>query len=193
MNLSPAQFARLIDHTVLKPETVEADVDRLCAECVEYGFFAACVQPVWVKRCIERLAGTNVVVATVAGFPHGASLPESKAFEARAAVEQGALEVDMVVYIGDLIAGRERAVRNDIAAVVNATHAANPGALVKVILETRALTNEQIELGCRCARDAGAAFVKTSTGFHAAGGATPEHVRLLKTAAKPLLVTASGG
>jgi deoxyribose-phosphate aldolase len=188
-----AELAGLIDHTALKPETTVAQIDRLCGECLEHGFCAACVNPVWVSRCVQRLARSRTVVASVAGFPLGASLTATKADEARRAVEQGALEVDMVANLGALVAGDADAVRRDIEAVVSATVGANSKALVKVILETRALTDEQIILGCRCAVDAQADFVKTSTGFHPAGGATVAHVALLHEHAAPLKVKAAGG
>jgi len=188
-----AEFARLVDHTVLKPETTAAQIERLCDECVEHGFCAACVNPVWVPRCVQRLARSQTVVASVAGFPLGASLTATKADEARRAVEQGATEVDMVVNVGALVAGDADTVRRDVEAVVSATVGANSKALVKVILETRALTNEQVVTGCRCAVDAQADFVKTSTGFHPAGGATVEHVALLREHAAPLKVKAAGG
>ena len=100
-----ADLARLIDHTILKPETTQAQIDRLCDECIEHGFFSACVNPVWVPRCVARLAGSGVAVASVAGFPLGASIAESKALEARRSVELGAAEVDMVVNLGALIDG----------------------------------------------------------------------------------------
>jgi deoxyribose-phosphate aldolase len=187
------ELARLIDHTVLKPEATAADIDRLCDECRQYGFYAACVNPVWVARCVRRLVRSRTVVASVAGFPLGASLPATKADEARRAIEQGAAEVDMVVNLGALAAGDRDAVVRDIEAVVAAVVGANSKALVKVILETRALTDEQIILGCRCAADAQADFVKTSTGFHSSGGATVEHVALLREHAAPLKIKAAGG
>ncbi|MGD8453537.1 MAG: deoxyribose-phosphate aldolase [Phycisphaerae bacterium] len=186
-------LARTIDHTLLKPEATAAQIDCLCDECREFNFYAACVNPVWVARCVERLAGSGTCVASVVGFPLGATTPAAKALEARLAVEQGAAEVDMVVNLGALIAGEEATVAEDIAAVVEAARGANPHALVKVILETRALTDEQIILGCRCAVEAGAHFVKTSTGFHAGGGATVEHVALLHKHAGNLGVKAAGG
>jgi len=196
MNALPqtcAELARLIDHTLLKPETSAAQIDRLCDECRQYAFYAACVNPVWVERCVRRLAGSRSIVASVAGFPLGASLPATKADEARRAVEQGAAEVDMVANIGALVAGDRDSVVRDIEAVVAAVVRANSRALVKVILETAALTEPQIILGCRCAAEAQADFVKTSTGFHPAGGATVEHVTLLKRHAGPLKVKAAGG
>ncbi len=191
--MRPQELARLIDHTLLKAEATAAQVDRLCAECVEYGFFCACVNPVWVRRCVEQLSGSATCVAAVVGFPLGANLTATKAEEARRVVELGALEVDMVVSLGALLSGEQRQVADDIAAVVDATKSANAQALVKVILETSALTDEQIIMGCRCAAEGQADFVKTSTGFHAAGGATERHVSLLRKHAAPIRVKASGG
>lgn len=185
-----------IDHTVLKPETTAAQIDQLCDEALEYRFAAVCVNPVWVARCVRRLASgkdCGPVVCTVAGFPLGTSLPEIKAAEARRAVEEGALEVDMVVNMGALIGGERGTVTADIAAVVAAAKRANERASVKVILETRALSNEQIILGCRCVAEGQADYVKTSTGFHGNGGATVEHVALLRKHASPLRVKAAGG
>lgn len=185
-----------IDHTVLKPETTAAQIDQLCDEAWEYRFAAVCVNPVWVARCARRLAfggSGGPAVCTVAGFPLGASVSEIKAVEARRAVEEGALEVDMVVNMGALISGDRTTVTADIATVVAATKRANELASVKVILETRALTNEQIIMGCRCVAEGQADYVKTSTGFHANGGATVEHVALLHKHASPLKVKAAGG
>lgn len=190
---SRALLARYIDHTLLKPDATAAMIDRLCDECRAFNFFAACVNPIWVERCVARLAGSTTVVATVAGFPLGASLPQTKAAEARAAVESGAAEVDMVVNLGALLAGDEETVTHDIAAVVAAVKHANPGAIVKVILESAALNERQVLAGCRCVVAAGADFVKTSTGFHPAGGAALEAVVIMKRYAAPLRVKASGG
>jgi deoxyribose-phosphate aldolase len=199
MSVSPAlpttraALAAFIDHTLLKPEATAADVDKLCDEALEYHFAAVCVNSVWVPRCAARLKGSKVAVATVAGFPLGANLSEVKAEEASRAVGAGAVEVDMVVNVGALRAGEKQVAADDIWAVVAATRRANPAAIVKVILETAALTDEQIILGCRCAAEAQAEFVKTSTGFHPAGGATEHHVRLLHKHASPIRVKASGG
>jgi len=186
-------MARLIDHTVLKAETTREQVDRLCDEALAHNFRAVCVNPVWVAHCASRLKSGTTDVAAVVGFPLGASLPESKAFEARCAVEHGALEVDMVINLAALRAGDERGAASDIAAVVKAAKSANADALVKVILETGALSDAQIELGCAAARQAGADYVKTSTGFHSAGGATVEHVALLREHAGGMKVKAAGG
>lgn len=198
--MNPRELARRIDHTVLKPEATAAQIDRLCDECLEHGFFSACVNPVWVRHCADRLAAAarsasagdrSPIVCSVAGFPLGASLPKSKAFEAARAVEDGALEIDMVANLALLIAGDQAGATRDIAAVVEAVARLQREARVKVILETRALSDEQIRLGCRAAAAAGAAFVKTSTGFHPAGGATVEHVALMRRAVDE--IAAGGG
>lgn len=202
MNLptTRAQLARFIDHTILKPEATRAQIDALCDECLQHNFFTACIEPVWVSHCVRRLAGASTAVCTVAGFPLGTSTPATKAFEAARAVEQGAREVDMVIHLGELIGGDEAAVERDIKGVVNAVKKANPAAQVKVILETRALSDSQIIAACRLSGLAGADFLKTSTGFHAGGGATIEHVRLLRGHAASasrgggrMLVKAAGG
>lgn len=211
-NPTLTQLAAAIDHTLLKPEATAADIDKLCDEARQHRFAAVCVNSCWVPRCAARLAGSGVVVASVAGFPLGANLSAVKAEEARQAVEAGAREIDMVVNIGWLRdaappafgsvphsegwgtpAGGLEAVVDDIGHVVAAVRRANQDAIVKVILETGALTDEQIILGCRAAEEAKAQFVKTSTGFHASGGATVAHVRLLCKHASPLRVKASGG
>lgn len=193
MTLTRAEIVRRIDHTLLKPEATADQIDKLCDECRRYGFVAACVNPVWVARCVERLAGSKTLVATVAGFPLGASTPAAKAYEGGLAVRQGALEVDMVINYAALIAGDYKTAVADVVAVVEAVKRAHSAAEVKVILETRALTDEQIALGCRAAAEARADFVKTSTGFHANGGATAAHVSLMKRCAGGLKVKASGG
>lgn len=192
-SMTRAELARRIDHTLLKPEATAAQVDRLCDECLQYNFAAACVNPTWVALAAARLLDSDTAVASVVGFPLGATALETKAFEAQTAVEHGAREIDMVVNLGALIAGDVAFVTRDIRAVVEATRRVRADAVVKVILETRALTDEQISRACRCCVDAGADYVKTSTGFHAAGGATVEHVALLKRQAAPLKVKASGG
>lgn len=188
-----AELARLIDHTLLKPEATAAHLDRLCDEALELGVIAVCVNPIFVRRAAERLHGSTTCVATVAGFPLGASATATKADEARRAIDDGALEVDMVLRIGDLIAGEAGAVRDDIAAVADAVHAASPNHVLKVIFETAILSDERIALGCRCCAEAGADFVKTSTGFHPAGGATVHAVGLLHRCASPIRVKAAGG
>jgi len=186
-------LARLIDHTILKPEASSAQIAQLCAEARQYRFYAVCVNPVHVPRAAAALAGSDTVVASVAGFPLGASHTRIKVEEARQAVEEGAREVDMVLNVGALLEGRTSEVTRDIAAVAEAVHAAGPGHLLKVILETAVLNAERIAQGCRCCVEAGADFVKTSTGFHPSGGATVEAVQLLRQHAPGLGVKAAGG
>lgn len=194
-----AALARLIDHTLLKPEAAAAQIHQLCDEAIECGFFAVCVNPMWVERCVARLgrsaegSAAHPVVCTVVGFPLGASTSTIKAAETREAICAGAAEIDMVLAIGALIAGDGDYVHRDIAAVVHAARRESSSVRVKVILETRALTDEQIIEACRAAGAAGADFVKTSTGFHAAGGATVEHIRLMRSHAAGMKVKASGG
>ncbi|HPD31415.1 MAG TPA: deoxyribose-phosphate aldolase [Phycisphaerae bacterium] len=186
-------LAAMIDHTLLKPEATAVDIDRLCDEALRHHFAAVCVNPVWVARCAERLASSTVRLASVAGFPLGASRSEVKADEARRAIDDGAVEVDMVISVGNLIDGNVSSVRDDIAAVAEAVHAGSRQNVLKVILETAVLTERQIIAGCRCAAEAGADFVKTSTGFHPAGGATVEAVRVLRAHAGLMKVKAAGG
>ncbi len=182
-------YARYMDHTVLKPETVRETVARFCDEARRYKFAAVCVNPCWIAFARERLQGSGVKVATVIGFPLGANTPATKAFEARDAVAAGADEVDMVINIGALKDRDDDLVARDIAGVVLAAGKAP----VKVIIETSALSDEEKERACRLAAGAGAAFVKTSTGF-GKGGATPEDVALMKRVVGPgVQVKASTG
>ncbi len=185
------QVAALIDHTLLKPQATAADISRLCQEARQYQFIAVCVNPYWVPLAVAELAGSPVRVATVAGFPLGANTTIVKVTEAEAAIGYGAHEVDMVINIGELCAGNLDAVQNDIAHVVGAAH--DRGALVKVILETALLTDNQKTAACSLSKEAGADFVKTSTGF-STGGATVQDVALLRRVVGPHMgVKASGG
>ncbi|HON67144.1 MAG TPA: deoxyribose-phosphate aldolase, partial [Phycisphaerae bacterium] len=152
--MTPESLAAMIDHTNLKPEAVAAAIDRLCEEALRYGFVAVCVNPIWVARCAQMLAGSSVRVASVIGFPLGTSRTETKVDEARRAIDDGAMEIDMVARIGDLIAGDTSIVRDDIASVVDVVHAASIEHELKVILETAVLTPDQIIAGCRCAAEA---------------------------------------
>lgn len=184
-------WASLIDHTLLKPESSESDIRRLCEEAAKYGFASVCVNPVWVKSARRFLKGTGVPVCTVIGFPLGATLPDVKAYEARRAICDGAREVDMVINVGALKSGDDCAVEDDIRAVASAAH--DHGVLCKVIIETALLTDDEKVRACLASRNAGADFVKTSTGF-AKGGATVEDVRLMRrTVGAALGVKASGG
>ena len=179
---------RHLELTLLRPGTTAAEVEALCAEALELGVLGVCVTGVHVDRAVRRLSGTGLLVAAVAGFPLGASLPDVTSLEAARAVQGGAAEIDLVADLGSLRSGDHDAVLAGIRAVVRATE----GRPVKVILETGLLTAEQKRTGCRIARDAGAAFVKTSTGF-GPGGATAADVARLREAAAPLRVKASGG
>jgi deoxyribose-phosphate aldolase len=179
----------MIDHTLLRPGATERDVSALCAQARELGVAAVCVSPTMVAVAAVNLAGA-LDVASVCGFPSGAHLPEVKAREAALAVAAGATEIDMVVDLGAVKAGRFDAVEGDIRGVVDAVD----GAIVKVIIESAALTDPEITAACRSAAAAGAAFVKTSTGFHPAGGATVAAVSLMRRTVGPDVgVKASGG
>lgn len=184
-------WAGLIDHTMLKPEASEADIKKLCDEAAKFGFASVCVNPGWVKKATEFLFGTGVPVCTVIGFPLGATLPDVKAYEARRAIFNGAKEVDMVINVGALKSGDDCAVEDDIRAVVEAAH--ENGVLCKVIIETALLTDGEKIRACLASKNAGADFVKTSTGF-AKGGATVDDVSLMRrTVGRALGVKASGG
>ena len=184
-----ARIADFIDHTLLKAEATRAEVETLCTEAVEHGFASVCVNPVWVPLCAERVRGSSVKVCTVIGFPLGSNQPETKAFEASLAVRQGAGEVDMVANVSAMKSGDWTLVARDIKAVVDAAQ----GALVKVIIESAALTPVEIIKASAIAREMGANYVKTSTGFHAAGGASAEAVALMRlTVGDALGVKASG-
>jgi len=186
-----ASVPRMLDHAVLKPEFTAADLARHARMCIDRGVGCLCVRSCDVAAAARLVAGTPVVVAAVIGFPHGAQRPEVKAVEARLAIADGARELDMVLNVGALRSGDHAAVRADIAAVV--AEARPHGVLVKVILETCLLSSAQIVAACRLAEEAGADFVKTSTGF-GAGGATPEAVRtMLDAVGGRLGVKASGG
>ncbi len=187
----PADLARYIDHTLLRPDAPPADIDRLCDEARQYGFAAVCVNPVWVRRCAQRLRGTGVAVASVVGFPLGANTSEIKAMEARRALRDGAREIDMVINVGALKARDYEFVRQDIAKVTDACH--EVGALNKVIIEAALLTDEEKVIACRLAQAAKADYVKTSTGF-GPGGATVYDVALMRETVGPKMgVKAAGG
>ena len=185
------EIAVLIDHTLLKPQATAADIRRLCQEAHRFGFATACVNPYWVALAASELAGSSVQVAAVVGFPLGANTPSIKVAETESVIAAGAREVDMVLNIGELCGGNLDAVRADIAAVVTAAHARH--ALVKVILETALLTDDQKVAACELSKLAGADFVKTSTGF-STHGATTHDVELMRRAVGPKTgVKASGG
>lgn len=185
----PADLAKLIDHTLLKAEATRDEVVKLCEEARKYKFASVCVNTTWVPLCKAMLANSGVMVCTVVGFPLGAMSPQAKAYEAREAVRQGAKEIDMVINIGALKSKDYETVFEDICRVVKSS----APAAVKVILETSALNNEEKIIGCTLSKLAGAAFVKTSTGF-GKGGATVEDIQLMRSiVGGELGVKASGG
>ncbi|MFQ5649870.1 MAG: deoxyribose-phosphate aldolase [bacterium] len=185
-----ADLAELIDHTLLKPDATEAQVTKLCQEAAQYAFASVCINPCWVRLCRDLLRGSGTLVCTVVGFPLGATSCEAKAFETQKALEHGADEIDMVVNVGKLKSGDYDYVERDIRAVVET---ARERGMVKVILETCLLSDEEKIKGSLLSKAAGAAFVKTSTGF-SKGGATLGDVALMrKVVGQQLGVKASGG
>lgn len=178
-----------IDHTLLKPGSTQSQIDQLIEEAIEHEFYSVCINPTWVKYAAEKIGSQDVKVCTVIGFPLGATPSTVKAFETKEAVSHGADEVDMVINIDKLKSGDKDAVLEDIKAVVDASG----DALVKVIIETCLLTDDEKTLASTLAKEAGADYVKTSTGF-STGGATPEDVKLMRQAVgQDLGVKASGG
>lgn len=196
-HLSTEDVAARIDHTALKPATTEAEIRHLCREALEYNFASVCVNPMWVSLAAELLTGSDVKVCTVIGFPLGATLPAVKAYETASSIAAGAQEVDMVLNIGMLKDAQYDAVREDIRGVVHAARSAGGGrsrpVIVKVIIETALLTEFEKRMACILAAEAGADFVKTSTGF-SGGGASVEDIRLMRQVVGPQMgVKASGG
>lgn len=190
INMSEKQIARMIDHTLLKPDSTKEQILQLCEEAKEYEFATVCINPSWVSTAAKALKGTSVGVTTVIGFPLGATSTFTKVAETRDAIASGATEVDMVINIGALKSKDEGTVYQDIKQVVRA---ASGQAVVKVIIETGFLTDEEKERACLLAKEAGADFVKTSTGF-GPGQATVEDIRLMRETVGPNIgVKASGG
>ena len=188
---SARDWAKLIDHTLLKPEATDEDIKRLCEEAARYGFASVCVNPTWVRAAACSLHGTGVPVCTVIGFPLGATLSDVKAYEARRAILDGAREVDMVINVGALKSGDDCLVEHDIHMVVEVAHEYE--VTCKVIIETALLNDDEKVRACQAAKKAGADFVKTSTGF-AKGGATVHDIALMRrTVGSELGVKASGG
>jgi len=188
--LNPADVARYIDHTLLKPEATREQVDKLCAEAVEYHLYSVCVNTTWTAYCARKLRGKAVKVCTVVGFPLGAMDSRSKGFETRGAVENGADEIDMVMNVGALKSGDLKTVEEDIRWVLRACR---QNTVLKVIIECALLSDEEKVLACQIARRAGAHYVKTSTGF-ASSGATVEDVALMRrTVGLDMGVKAAGG
>ena len=190
IKLTPAEMAKYIDHTYLKPQASKADIKKICDEAKAMNTASVCVNPSYIKFVAQELAGTDVTPCCVIGFPLGATTPNAKAFEAAEAVANGAGEVDMVINVGAVKSGDWALVERDIAAVVTAV---DGEAKVKVIIETCLLTDEEKVLACQAAKRVGADFVKTSTGF-STGGATVHDVKLMRETVGPEMgVKASGG
>lgn len=184
-------IAKMIDHTLLKPEATQDQIAQLCYEARKYGFAAVCVNPSYVKLCSELLQGTPVHVCTVVGFPLGATPPEVKGYEAQQAIDDGATEVDMVINIGAIKSKDYALVERDIASVARVCHAG--GAILKVIIEAALLSDEDKVIASQLAKAAGADYVKTSTGF-GPGGATVHDVELMRRAVGPEMgIKAAGG
>jgi deoxyribose-phosphate aldolase len=187
----PEAVASLIDHTLLHPKSVSGDVDRLCDEARQFSFASVCINPYWVKQAAESLRGSPVKVCTVIGFPLGANVSAVKLSEAEAALEDGASELDMVLNVGALRSGYFAAVLGEIRRLADLTH--SNGAILKVILETCLLDQETKVKACQLAVEAGADFVKTSTGFSTAGATAADVAVLRKTVGETVGVKASGG
>lgn len=189
-DMNSSDLAKYIDHTNLKPDATESDINKLCDEALEFKFKSVCVNPYYVKLVKERLNKSDVLVCTVIGFPLGANTTSVKVFEANEAVDNGADEIDMVINIGEVKAGNWLNVTRDISAVVNAVIGR---ATVKVILETCLLNEDEIIKACKCSVEAGAGFVKTSTGFSTAGASSNNVSLMRKTVGNDVGVKASGG
>lgn len=191
MKISRSQLAKMIDHTLIKPTATRDNVIELCEEAKKYNFGCVCVNLVRVSLAVQLLRGTDVKVSSTVGFPYGSTLPEVKAFEAKISLENGAQEIDMVMNIGALKSKEYEIVKRDIEAVVSLKRSFSD-VVVKVIIETGYLTDEEKVMACKLAKESGADFVKTSTGI--VGGATVEDVRLMrKTVGKHMGVKAAGG
>ena len=198
--MTPAELASRIDHTVLKPESQVADVDRVIAEAIEHKFCSVCISPAFVAHAREKLRGTGVLVCTVCGFPHGTSKSIHKAIEATGLVKDGTDEVDVVAHLPYLATGNLDAARAELIELVRAVRAARRDVVVKVIVESGyllSLGNDRgeaaIEVACRAVRESGCDFIKTSTGFHPTGGATVDAVKLMKKYGDGIRIKAAGG
>ncbi|KFI68446.1 deoxyribose-phosphate aldolase [Bifidobacterium magnum] len=191
MELTKAQMAKYMDATLLKADATEAQIDELCNEAKDYDTASVCVNPYWVPRAAKDLEGTDVKVCTVIGFPLGANTTATKVFETNDAIDNGADEVDMVINIGELKSGHDDIVLEDIKAVADAAHA--KGALLKVIIETALLTEDEKIRATKMTVDAGADYVKTSTGFSTAGATAPDVALMRETVGPDFGVKAAGG
>jgi deoxyribose-phosphate aldolase len=198
--MTPADIASKLDHSLLRPEALGPEIHRTIAEAIEHRFAAVCIAPAFVAKAAVELRGSGVVLATVISFPHGNSKPTIKAIEATSAVKDGADELDVVAHLPNLINHNFDAARLELIEIVRAARAARRETIIKVIIESAALLalgpdrgEAAIAIACRAIRESGCDFVKTSTGFHPAGGASIEAVRLIKKHAEGLQIKASGG
>ena len=185
-----SDLAKYIDHTLLKPEATAEQVDKLCDEAAKHHFYSVCINSTWVEHCARRLGSTGVKICAVVGFPLGAMDSRAKAFEARTAIANGANEIDMVMNVGAMKAKNVKLVREDMLAV---RRACRTGIILKVILETCMLTDEEKVLACQIAKDVGADFVKTSTGFNKAGATVADIALMRRTVGPTMGVKAAGG
>lgn len=198
--MTAIELARRIDHTILKPEALAPEVHKVVTEALQYGFASVCIAPAWVAKVSAMLKGSSVACCTVVGFPHGTSKPTLKAIEATAAVKDGATEIDVVAFLPFLINHDVDAARNELMEVVRGARAVRSDVIIKVIVESAQLLTAGPEKGeraiaaaCQAVRESGCDFVKTSTGFHPAGGASVEAVSLMKKYGDGLRIKASGG
>ena len=198
--MTPAELASKIDHSLLKPEATAPEIHRLIAEAIEHRFAAVCIAPAFVAKAAVELRGSGISLCTVVSFPHGTSKPTIKAIEGSSAVKDGAEELDVVAHLPNLINNNFDAARLELIEIVRASRAARPQTLIKVIIESAALLalgpdrgEAAISTACRAIRESGCDFVKTSTGFHPAGGASVEAVRLIKKHSQVLQIKAAGG
>ena len=187
------QLAKYFDHTLLDCMATEPDICRHCQESVKYGFYAVCVQPRWVSLCADILSGTGVQVVSVAGFPFGTQTPKVKEYEAEAVIMDGVDEVDMVADLAAVAEGDIQRLQDDMRAVLSVCRSMKPQVTLKVIIEAAALSEDQIRFACQTAQTVGVDFVKSSTGFHKAGGACLDDVKLMIESAPNCQVKASGG
>jgi deoxyribose-phosphate aldolase len=198
--MTASELASKIDHSLLKPEATAPEIHRLIAEAIEHRFAAVCIAPAFVAKAAIELRGSGVALCTVISFPHGTSKPTIKAIEATSAVKDGAQELDVVAHLPNLIKNNFDAARLELIEIVRAARAARPETVIKVIIETAALlslgpdrSESAIATACRAIRESGCDFVKTSTGFHPAGGVSVEAVKLIKKYAQGLQIKAAGG
>lgn len=198
--MTQSELASRIDHSLLSPQATEDDIDRIIAEAIAHRFAAVCVAPVFVRRVSRGLAGSGVRRCSMIGFPHGTSKPTLKAIEATAAVKDGADEIDVVAHLPNLVAGDVDAAKAELSEIVRGARAVRREVVIKVIVESALLMSENpgreeavIAAACRAVRESGGDFIKTSTGYHPAGGASVEAVQLMKSHGEALQIKASGG